>query len=141
MPALNALAVVASDDGRAFAERVHFVHVYVIEPHPAAPDPSPYSGRVWEARYSTKRQPTTYGERMTAARETRALLTGPQLTVVDDLTPGRLANPMWCTYGTCPNCAFLIRQDGIIDTVQTWLDVPAMERAMQSLLSDGPAGR
>jgi hypothetical protein len=37
------------------------------------------------------------------------------------------ANPAWCTYGTCPNCAFLIRQDGPIDTVQTWFDKVTVE--------------
>lgn len=141
MPALNALAATASDDGRPLAERVHFVHVYVIEPHPLAPDPSPYSGRVWEARYSTKRQPKTYAERLAAAAETRGLLTGPQLMVVDDLTPRQQTNPVWCTYGTCPNCAFLIRQDGVIDTVQTWFEAGGMQRAIETLLAGPQSSR
>jgi len=54
--------------------------------------------------------------------------------LVDDLTPGP-NNPVWCTYGTCPNCAFLIRQDGTVDTVPTWVDVSAMERAIRTLLN------
>ena len=109
------------------------MHVYVIEPHPQAPDVSPYSGVVWAAQYSTKRQQATCAEREAAARETAALLTGRQLMLVDDLG-GTATNPIWCTYGTCPNCAFLIRQDGVIDTVQTWLDTAAMERAVRTLL-------
>lgn len=141
MPALNALAATPSDDGRPFGERVYFVHVYVIEPHPMAPDPSPYSGRVSEARYSTKRQPTTFAERVAAAAETRDLLTGPQLMVVDDLTPGQRTNPIWCTYGTCPNCAFLIGQDGVIDTVQTWFEAGAMQGAIETLLAGRRSGR
>jgi len=54
--------------------------------------------------------------------------------LVDDLTPGP-NNPVWCTYGTCPNGAFLIRQDGSVDTVHTWVDVSAMERAIRTLLN------
>jgi hypothetical protein len=88
---------------------------------------------VWAAQYSTIRQPRTYAEREAAARETKALLTGPQVMLVDDLG-GATTNPIWCTYGTCPNCAFLIRQDGVIDVVQTWLDTAAMERAIRTLL-------
>jgi hypothetical protein len=44
------------------------------------------------------------------------------------------SNPIWRTYGTCPNCASLIRRDGTIGTVQTWLDVAAMERAIRALV-------
>lgn len=112
---------------------MHIVHVYVIEPHPKTPDVSPYSGVVWEGQYSTIRQASTYTEREAAARDTLALLTGRQTMVVDDLG-GSATNPIWCTYGTCPNCAFLIRQDGTVDTVQTWLDPAAIERAIRNLI-------
>lgn len=44
------------------------------------------------------------------------------------------ANPAWCTYGTCPNCAFIVRQDGAIDTVRTRFDRDAMKRAIRALL-------
>ena len=85
---------------------------------------------MWEAQHSTKRQPRTYAERVAAARDTVALLTGRQLMLIDDLG-GAATNPIWCTYGTCPNCAFLVRQDGTLDTVQTWLNPVAMERAIR----------
>jgi hypothetical protein len=88
---------------------------------------------VSEAQYSTKGQPRTYAERVAAARDVAPLVTGRQTIVVDDLTPGA-NNPIWCTYGTCPNCAFLIRRDGTIDTVQTWFDATAMDRAIRTLL-------
>ena len=133
MPALNALAAAPLADGRAIGDAIHIVHLYVIEPHPQRPDPSPYSGVVWEAQYSTKRQPRTYAERAAAAADMLPLVAGRQRILVDGLQPGA-ANPAWCTYGTCPNCAFLIRQDGTIDTVQTWFERDAMERAVKALL-------
>ena len=134
MPALNALAATPLAGGQFIGDAVHVVHLYVIEPHPQQPDPSPYSGVVWEAQYSTKRQPRTYAERAAAAADMVPLVTGRQRIVIDDLAPGA-ANPAWCTYGTCPNCAFLIRQDGTIDTVQTWFDRDGMERAIRALLA------
>lgn len=124
------MATKAYDQHTTFGDRVHIVHLYVVEPHPQTPDVSPYSGVVWEAQHSTKRQPRTYAEREAAARDTVVLLTGRQLMLVDDLG-GAATNPIWCTYGTCPNCAFLVRQDGTLDTVQTWLDTAAMERAIR----------
>jgi hypothetical protein len=134
VPALNALAAKSFDGTSALADRVHFVHVYVVEPHPQSPDVSPYSGKVSEAQYSTKRQPRTYADRLANAREIVPLVTGNQTILVDDLTPG-VDNPMWCSYGTCPNCAFLVRRDGTVDTVQTWFDAAGMERAMRTLLA------
>jgi hypothetical protein len=133
VPALNALAARPLAGGGLLGNAVHVVHLYVVEPHPQSPDPSPYSGVVWEAQYSSKRQARTPAERLAAARDMLPHVSGPQTIVVDGLAAGA-ANPVWCTYGTCPNCAFLIRQDGIIDTVQTWLDAPAMEQAIRRLI-------
>jgi len=79
-------------------------------------------------------QPKTYDQRAAVGQETAPLLEGNQLLLIDDLTPGRLNNPIWCTYGTSPNSTFLIRQDGIIDTVQLWLDTAGMEKAINDLL-------
>ena len=134
MPALNALAARPYDATSTFADRVQFVHIYIIEPHPKAPEMGPYMGFVSEAAYSDRGQPLTYADRVASARDARTLISGSQLQLVDDLTPGQLVNPVWCTYGTCPNCAFLIRRDGIIDTVQKWFDASAMEQAMRRLL-------
>lgn len=134
MPALNALAGRAYDAASTFADKVHFVHVYVIDPHPMAPDPGPYAGVVSEAAYSTIRQPKTYAERVAAARQTRALLTGRQAVIVDDLNSQGAVNPIWCTYGTCPNCAFLVSQDGTLSAVQTWFNATQMEQAIRQLV-------
>jgi hypothetical protein len=134
VPALNRLAISSYDETTTYADRVHIVTLYVIEPHPMAPDVSPNSGSVWEMWYSTKRQPLVYEDRVAAAQETEGLLDGNQLVLVDDLTPGEQNNPVWCTYGPCPNCAYLIGQDGVIVTVQTWAFVDAMKSAIDQLL-------
>ena len=134
MPSLNELAGKSYNANTSYTDVVHFVHINVIEPHPKSPDPSPYGGQVWEAGYSTVNQPETYEERVSVARRVDALVEGNQLLLVDDLRPGDLNNPIWCTYGTSPNSAFLIRQDGINDTVQLWLDTAKMEEAIKKLL-------
>jgi len=134
VPSLNELAARPYDANGTYADVVHFVHILIIEPHPQSPDLSPYGGRVWESGYSTVGQPETYDQRLAVGQETAPLLEGNQLLLIDDLTPGRLNNPLWCTYGTSPNSAFLIRQDGILDTVQLWLDTAEMEKAINDLL-------
>jgi hypothetical protein len=134
VPALNSLATKAFDASSTYDQQVHFVQVYVIEPHPQDPDPSPYRGTVWEAEYSSKRQPMTYADRVQNARDALPSIQGNQLLLVDELTPGQNDNPLWCTYGPCPNCAFLIRQDGILDTVQTWANAADLESAIDALL-------
>lgn len=122
-------------DTTTYADVVHFVHIYIIEPHPQSPDVSPYSGQVWEdTTYSTKSQPMTYAERVANARDMLPFIHGNQLLLVDDLTPGVKNNPLWCTYGPAPNSAYLIRQDGILEKVQNWVDVPAMEKAINNLI-------
>ena len=133
MPALNNLANQAYDETSVYSDHIHFVHLYVIEPHPQAPDISPYNASVWEEEYSTVPQALTYDERVAAAQEIAQLLEGNQLILVDDLTPG-LNNPVWCTYGPCPNCAYLIGQDGVIDTTQTWFTADQMKTAIDNLL-------
>ncbi len=134
MPSLNALAAQPFDEDSTFADVVHFVHINVIEPHPMAPDVSPYGGRVSESRYSTVTQPTTYIERVAVAREIEALLEGNQIQLIDDFSPGSSVDVVWCTYGTAPNSAFLIRQDGIVEVVQLWLNTGRMEQAIRELI-------
>ena len=56
-----------------------------------------------------------------------------QLLLIDNLTPGQ-NNPMWCSYGNCPNCAFLIGQNGRLHTTQLWLDADGMRTAFDDLL-------
>ena len=134
MPGLNALAAKDRTAGGTYGDAVRFVHVYVIEPHPKSPNVSPYRGAVWEARYSTLGQPTTYAGRVENALATAPLVTGNQTLLVDDLRPDMLVNPVWCTYGPAPNSAYLIRQDGVIDTAQLWTNVNDLEAAIDKLL-------
>ena len=67
MPALDQLAVEPYNASSTYGDKIHIVHMYVVEPHPQG-DPSPYSGVVWEAEYSDYSQPTTYDGRVTLAR-------------------------------------------------------------------------
>jgi hypothetical protein len=134
VPALNELATGAYDASSTYADHVHIVSLYVIEPHPMAPDVGPYSGAVSEREYSTKDQPRTYSKRVDYAQETELFLEGEQIMLVDELLPEPLNNPAWCTYGPCPNCAYLIRQNGVIDTVQRWVNVAEMKAAIDELL-------
>lgn len=134
MPDLNQLAVKQYDDTTTYADRVRFVHIYVVEPHPMSPDVSPYTGKVSKANYSTRGQAFIYDERVEASLEILPELEGDQMILVDDLEPGDLNNPVWCTYGPCPNCAYLISQDGVIENVQTWFEADGMEEAIDRLL-------
>lgn len=133
MPALDQLAVEPFDASSTYGEKLHIVHIYVVEPHPLG-DPSPYSGEVWEAEYSDYAQPTTYDGRVTLARVMLNSIGSKQMLLVDDLRPRQLDNPVWCTYGPCPNCAYLIRQDGIVEKSQTWVNVTDMKPFIDTLL-------
>lgn len=137
MPSLNELASQAYDAENTYSDMVHFVHVLIIEPHPQDPDPSPYGGEVWEAHYSTVHQPMTFAERQAVALQLEDFIEGDQLLLIDDMTPLDLNNPVWCTYGPAPNSAYLIRQDGIVDTAQLWLDTDDMQHAIDLLLEAG----
>jgi hypothetical protein len=136
VPALKTLADTQSTDHapQTYGDLVHFVHVYIVEPHPIG-SPSPYSGQLWETAYDND-QPMTMAARVTNAQDLVAAepvnLAG-HLLLIDELSPGQ-NNPMWCSYGNCPNCAFLIGQDGRIDTTQLWFGADGMLSAFDDLL-------
>lgn len=135
MTALNQV-VTKAYGGKTYGDFVHFVHVYTVEAHPMTPDPSPYSGKVWELAYSELGNPLRYEGRVENAKRMKPGLAGTQLLLVDDLTPRSRNNPVWCTYGTCPNCTFLIRQDGTFHKVYTksMRTAAEMEAALLSFL-------
>ena len=133
VPALNGLATKQFDATRTYSEVVHFVNVYVTEPHPMT-DPSPYTGTPLERRYSTRRQPTTYRDRVALAGEVAALLEGEQIVLVDEMSPRPRVNPVWCSYGPMPNSAYLITMDGTLHLVQQWEDPRQLETAIDELL-------
>ena len=136
MPALNDLAAEAFDAGRTYSDVVHFVHIYVVEPHPEFPDPSPYTGVVWESWYS-RPQPRTYEGRVALAMELVPDILGNQILLIDELTPKTRDNPLWCTYGPAPNSAYLISRDGRLVAIQDWVDVAAMKKEINKLLGGG----
>lgn len=116
---------------RKYADHVTFATVYLIEAHPADPDPGPYKGRTSIHEFSDRRQAMTLQARIANARE---LPTVPgELVLVDDLSPGN-ENPFWCTYGTCANCAFLLDLEGSLVAVHEWYDPPSMEQSIDQLV-------
>jgi hypothetical protein len=117
---------------KAYGDAVHVVFVYAIEAHPQAPDAGPYHGKPRPKEFSDRGQARSYEERLRSAREVAA--TTKALVLVDDfVAPG--ANPVWCTYGTCASCAWLIGQDGRIATHHLWHDPPSMDASIQALLA------
>ncbi len=137
MPGLNSLAGKAYDENTSFAGRVHFLHVYVLEAHPMSPDPSPYSGTVWEVEgLSTIPQARTYELRREYAAMTRELLVPGQIQVIDGLDMDGLINPVWCTYGPAPNSTYIIGQDGVIRFAESWTNPENVEAAIVQLLQE-----
>ena len=43
-------------------------------------------------------------------------------------------NPIWCTYGPLPNCAYLIDTDGTVLEKETWYNPEEMEKAIRAYL-------
>ncbi|MGI9657916.1 MAG: hypothetical protein ACR2OD_03325 [Gaiellaceae bacterium] len=133
MSALNALAAAPCGANATYGERLHLVHVLIIEPHPAA-EPSPYNGEVWEVESSDFGQATAYAERVATARLLAKNIESGQLALIDDLDHDGLINPVWCTYGPAPNPAFLISQHGRVVASQQWADIDEMKLSVDRLL-------
>ena len=136
MPVLNDLAAAPYTGETVFADLVHFVHVYMVEAHPKAPDPSPFNGLVSEMEYSNVPQARHYDARVANALQSRALIHGAQIQLVDALDPRGPINPVWCTYGPTPNGTYLIGQDGIIRYASSWTFGHEVEEAMRLLLEE-----
>ncbi len=62
-------------------------------------------------------------------------LNNTQLMLVDDMDPLERNNPMWCTYGPAPNSGYLLSMTGKVIVSQKWLDVSAMENAINELIA------
>jgi hypothetical protein len=117
-----------------YRDQVHFVVIYVVEPHPAG-SASPYSGQEWTASYSQDTegnpvgQPGTYDERAGLASMCAKDAGITALVLVDEMD-----NPVWQTYGPAPNLAYLIGTDRKVIEAQTWYDVSEMEASIESYL-------
>jgi hypothetical protein len=114
---------------KRFGQSVHVVVVYNIEAHPAGGDPSPYRGRPWPADFSDRGQPRSFEERLRNAQEIARDASMPVL--VD-----KLSNPIWCTYGTCSSCSWLIGKDGTIAAAHEWHDASSMNASIEALLAN-----
>ncbi len=116
---------------REFEGQVQVVVVYNIEAHPPRGVPSPYKGRPRPKEFSDRDQPTTLQGRVDNAR---AIADHSEaLVLVDHLGDGR-SNPVWCTYGTCPSCSWLIDTAGDIVADHDWHDNDAMRASIVGLL-------
>jgi hypothetical protein len=117
---------------KRFRDAIHIVVVYNIEAHPGGGDPSPYRGKPWPADFSDRGQPRTFEERLRNAQEIARDASMPVL--VDKLgAPG--SNPVWCTYGTCASCSWLIGQDGVIVAAHEWHDAPTMNASIEAVVA------
>ncbi len=134
---LNELVTRGNADG-PYADQIHFLHVYTVEAHPMD-QVGPY-GTDRQFDVSIVTQPTTLADRLANAQ-----LMLPQLDqatlVVDALEPTAAgSDPVWCTYGTCPACSFLIGRDGIVHEVleRTSASPDELEAALDAFLRAHP---
>lgn len=132
-PAYQLSRTAEAELARKFGERLHFLHLYTLEPHPKGSN-APDVGRPWELRYSTYEQACTLADRDAMRRTILANHPDCQRILLDDLDPDGLVNPVWATYGPAPRPGFLIRQDGVIDTSQLWFNAGHMRAAIAQLV-------
>lgn len=93
-----------------YNDKVNFVQIYVIEPHPYGVT-SPYGPYATFPGYwasldiegNPLHQPTSFAERFNQAQHEQKELGVKIPMIVDEMN-----NPVWCTYGPLPNCAYLI---------------------------------
>lgn len=116
-----------------FADEIHTAAVYVVEAHPKG-GPTPYHGKPKPKKYSDRKQQTNYKDR---AHSARSMSLGKDVMVLVDELDDDFSNPFWCTYGTCPSCSYLIRQDGTFEAVHEWHDPKTMKQSIEALLKAG----
>ena len=103
-----------------YRDRVHFVVLYTIEPHPVG-SASPYYGEERTKWSSFDKdgnplgQPGIYQERRDMAAKAVEELGITLLVLVDEID-----NPVWCTYGPSANIAYLIGTDGIVEAAMSF---------------------
>ena len=114
---------------KRYRDQLHTVVVYTVEAHPK-PGNGAYHGKSKPKNSSDRPDASTWKKRASNAKDLRV----PAATVVVDNLDGHQSNPYWCTYGTCPNCAFLIGQNGTVEAVHEWLDTKTMGQSINALL-------
>lgn len=104
-----------------YADNMHIFVIYTVEAHPYG-DISPYYGfeNTGEQNFDAGilvPQADTYGERKSSASDMIEDL-GLEATVLLDGP----CNEWWINYGSSPNNAYLIQNDGLVYDAQIWLD-------------------
>lgn len=117
--------------------------MYIVEPHPQAPDVCPYRGVVNEHGYSAgHRQPTNYSARLGFAKQTETKLAQQHLLLVDSLVCGPIpyttSDVFWCTWGQFPNAMWAVAQNGTVVSALDWYDADAAEAAVKSMIGIPP---
>ncbi len=110
-----------------FGDQLHVVVVHGPEAHPGEGDPSPYRGDSWPLKFSDKPLDRSFEERVELAR---AVDGSPKTLVLVE----PMENPVWCSYGTVPNGAFLIGQDRKLHAVHDWFDPGTFVGSVEALL-------
>jgi hypothetical protein len=112
---------------KKYGKRLHVVVLHGPEAHPES-DPSPYRGTPWPTdKFSHVELATSFAERKANAEEVGR---SPGVTVLVE----PLDNPVWCSIGTTPNGAWLVRQDGTFEAVHDWFDGASMVESIDALL-------
>ncbi len=123
LPALTEIA-------ERYAPKLTTLLVYNIEAHPLG-DPGPYKGRLALQSASDRPQSRSFEDRVQGLAD--LALSSAIVPLVDGLDRGE-ENPIWCTYGTCPACAFVIRPNGVLEAVHTWADPATLDTTIAGLL-------
>ncbi len=110
-----------------YESELHVVLVHGPEAHPGNGDPSPYRGKPWPMKFSDRGLPQTHEQRIALAEEVGAHPS--EILIVEPMD-----NPVWCSFGTVPNGAFLIAQDGTLAAVHAWFDNATMLDSIDALL-------
>ena len=106
-----------------YDEQVHFVLLYVREPHPG------------QGQFTEITQPTTYEERLQLACRTQEELGITSRMLIDEID-----NRYRAAFGGLPNSAYIIGQDGRVFHKQPWMSAKSLEQPLEALLSQGGRG-
>jgi hypothetical protein len=116
-----------------FRGRVNAVIIYTVEAHPEN-ETGPYGKR--QKRHRPDNQGGVVGQPKTAQqRVQRAKSCVKQLRLHTPVAADTMDNATWKTYGSAPNCAYLIGTDGRVVAQQGWFDPAEMRKAIETLLA------
>lgn len=103
-----------------YGDQVHFLLVYIRDAHAG------------EIRFKDISQPANYEERQVLAKRTRKNLSITTLMVIDEMN-----NSVMRDYGSLPNSAYIIGQNGRVFHKQPWMDSKLIEPPLKALIEMG----